>query len=223
MINEWTNNNKSLNDNLTLPSNYPGKFPKRQNSAPTSNDNVRNYKIDQKIETLQREIDAEIQSDKNSNMVQDINKLHMKILEQTTVLNKVNDLFEIYQDNDEMLSEFNEEKYKQLKSDYLIELNRVLKLYEAYYLLFNRYLELKRLNKKNNKTNNSAIPIKEKLKLIKSKTTDVSVKNICESVMNDVRKIEVDFENQKKELIGKHELEVDELKKRIEKLENAKK
>lgn len=223
MINEWSSNMKPINENLTLPNEYPGKFPNRPHSAPTitKTEPIRNYKIDKKLEALQRKIDAEIESDKNSNIVQNINKLHSRILQQTSVLSNLNDLVDIYQDNEEMLNFSNDEKYNQLKKDYLVELNRVLKLYEAYYLLFNRYLELKRLNKKNNKGKTIAVPVKEKLKLIKSKTTDVSIKNICENVINDVKKMEIDFENQKNQLIEKHDLEVEELKKRIEELESG--
>ncbi|RCK60469.1 hypothetical protein Cantr_08678 [Candida viswanathii] len=231
MIHEWTINNNNNNNNPptnTLPQEYPGKFPRRPQSAPTTTvkgerDLARNYKIERKIESLQREIDAEIQSDRNSNMVQNINSLHSRILQQTSILNNLSDLVEMYLDNEEMLSG-EDEKYKALKKEYLAELNRVLILQEAYFLLFNRYMELKRLNKRSNRSSSggSGVSLKEKVKLIKSKTTDVGIKNICDNVIGEVKKLEQDFENQKKELVEKHDLEVEVLKKRIQELERDK-
>ncbi|RCK56468.1 hypothetical protein Cantr_04970 [Candida viswanathii] len=227
MIHEWTVNNNNP-PTTTLPQGYPGKFPRRPQSAPTTTikserDVARNYKIERKIESLQREIGAEIQSDRNANMVQNINSLHSRILQQTSVLNNLNDLVEIYLDNEEMLSG-EDEKYKALKKEYLAELNRVLILQEAYFLLFNRYMELKRLNKRNIRSGSggSGVSLKEKVKLIKSKTTDVGIKSICDNVIGEVKKLEQDFENQKKELVEKHNLEVEELKNRIQELERDK-
>ncbi|CAX44335.1 conserved hypothetical protein [Candida dubliniensis CD36] len=187
-----------------------------------------------------------------SNIIDEINNLQLKITSQTETLREINDLIDIYEyeyeyeiDLSSSTTSINLQKliinykdYQNLKNDYINELNRVKKLYEAYYLLFNRYITLKKdykkkyhqqhhqqdkdkekekdkekviLSKKkknndddddddddkeigsNNKNGHkyddgNIILIKEKINQIKFKSNDLSIKNICDELLNDVTK-----------------------------------
>ena len=179
-FNPTINQNGSINrqptlTNVSLPDQYPGKFPHLKNDNDIKQDNSVNlleadeeYEslIDAKIQALQREIDNNDNDNDNdndnfpqnvetTNVLDEINNLQLKITSQTKTLQELNELVDVYEDEiqsnttttttpttGKLIIDYKD--YQNLKNEYMNELNRVKKLYEAYYLLFNRYISLKR-------------------------------------------------------------------------------
>ncbi|EMG46766.1 hypothetical protein G210_2965 [Candida maltosa Xu316] len=170
------------NDELnTLPSQYPGKF-KREAT----------------------DIDIKLQS--NDDLLHDIQAMTDRLQVQTKNLKKIEDLVDLYDDGkDEELE--GDEKYKELRKSYETELRRMNDLYESYYTLFRRYIELKK-----NIKSASVDGIKSDLVKLLGSQEKTNTKELSEKLLTSIKTIQVKHELEKKEMVELHKKEMDELK-----------
>jgi len=200
LVDNFTRPSKKLVDSeFSLPSNYPGKFNmkhtrngsidlfKSMNNKPNSIENLYDVKINQEMDKLQQEINREINSKKYQPKKLRINSVLVKIREQNEFLEYLNQLVDINHSENQVPSNLLQ-KFNELKKDYINELKGSQALYQGYYKLILKYRNLRK--KPTSNTNKSAFSIKEKIRLIKSKTTQEQIKLICSNILHEIEQLE---------------------------------
>lgn len=192
-----------------LPTDYPGQFPsplvlKRGLYEPKIVDS-----IDNDLKSLEREINlendittAQLNAKYNKytsgysdgankgpgDEVQVVNKNDKRLLEifdrvkdRTKFLNELNAYVDL-SDQVDVPIDINE-KYKALREEYIKELSNCQNFYKAYYKLVFKYRNLKKQISKSSSTT-----IREKIKLIKSTSHQLSIRIVCDNLLAEVEK-----------------------------------
>lgn len=206
--------NKLTRTNNSLPLYYPGKFVKDY-SRPRRDENGNEFKlrtknghnsyVDEQMKKLDLEISQERTTELNTKYNIDLNhkisaendvdwdSIAKDIDEQNKFLNDLNNLIDLT--NNESIPKNIQDKYEILKKDYLKELKNLENFYKAYYRLVVKYRTLK-----NKKKNPRSISLKEKVRLIKSTSLQLSIKNICDNLLLELQDNEDSIEYYKSEL-----------------------
>lgn len=191
LVDNFTRPTRKLDNDYSLPSGYPGKFSKKEPIIPTKpnySGNLYNEKIDLEMEKLQQEINREINTKSHQPKKLQITSILMKIREQNEFLEQLNQLVDINQTEQQVPTNLLQ-KYNDLKQDYIKELKGSQALYQGYYKLILKYRSLRK-DRATPNTNKSAFTIKEKIRLIKSKTTQEQIKLICTNLLREIEELD---------------------------------
>ncbi|EGW34750.1 uncharacterized protein SPAPADRAFT_47834 [Spathaspora passalidarum NRRL Y-27907] len=179
-----------------------------------STEQVYESTIDRKLDQLRIEVDNELKNYKNKpstgndDTTSQLRELNTRLKARTQYLSKLSQLTKAYneeQNESTIVPPDIMEKYDNMKTEYLEELHRTQTLYLAYYRLLEKHLQFRKTKSTKNdvtvskSATKSVIPMREKIKLIQSKTSDSTIKNLCGNVLSDVNKWEQDRDSLLKE------------------------
>lgn len=214
-------------DNTTssLPANYPGKFPK-------------DLTTDEKIRQLEQEllVETDFNTNCNKNIIsrtpfkkyeeivtidgkttKGLRTILGQIEKQNQFLSNLNDLVDVNGDvmykkeisKPEQIKSNYEEEYKKLRKEYIEELSNHQFFYKSYQRLMMKYKELKA--KISSSESDPSKKLKDKVKLIKSTTTQSSIRTICDNILLEV--------NENDLLLNSYKLELEAANLKIKQLE----
>lgn len=214
-----SNRDSQLDFDKKLPMGYPGRFPSplvllRESHRYTSDS------IDNDLKKLEREINLEndittarlnarynqyptydtkkvgkyeaLNDAANSNETR-LNEMVNRISDRNKFLNELNTFVDL-NDQVEVPADINE-KYKALREEYIKELTNCQNFYKAYYKLVFKYRNLKK-----EVGNSSMTPIREKIKLIKSTSQQLSIRIVCDNLLTEIDKSDKLIAHYKNEL-----------------------
>ncbi|CUM47128.1 uncharacterized protein AC631_03513 [Debaryomyces fabryi] len=192
-----------------LPTDYPGRYPsplvlKRESYEPKYVDS-----IDNDLKSLEREINlendittAQLNAKYNKYTSGYSNGAHKGSGDEDRVVTKNDkrllEIFDRVKDRNKFLNELNayvdlssqvevptdiNEKYKALREEYIKELTNCQNFYKAYYKLVFKYRNLKKQISRSSTTT-----MREKIKLIKSTSHQLSIRIICDNLLIEVDK-----------------------------------
>ncbi|CAI5758763.1 unnamed protein product [Candida verbasci] len=196
---------KKENDEFDNEFSYdiPGQLPKSSIEDPI-------VKLDQSKEINYESIDKVYEAGSDL-LLHSLKNLNIKIKSKNKILQQISNIINFYNDDFNII-----EEYEKLKIIYHEELQTKNKLLSSYHELFQKYLDLKQsITTKKGNVVKTEFSIKEKLKLIKSKTGDVSIKNICGNIIHEFEKLQVNH----KEEIQNYKDEIEKLNAKIKSLE----
>lgn len=187
--------NNSYDEKLTRLNSKINRYANRespsfgvyQDPSPTTDDTINNQ-----IKKLEQEIDKESLTKINTHFnkenisvslqqLKQLNDLNDHVLENNDFLQQLNTLVDINNDSSIQIKEF--EKYNELREDYIKELHNYQDFYLNYLKLFKKYRSIK--NTQRNHLENDKII--SKLNLIKDTTNELSIKAICNNLLNEIK------------------------------------
>lgn len=222
-------------DNTTssLPANYPGKFPKDS----TTDEKIRQLERELLVETdLNTNYNKNIRSwtpskkyeeivTADGNATKNLRTILGQIEKQNQFLSSLNDLVDVNLDvmskkeisKPQQIKSKNEvnyeEEYKKLRKEYIEELSNHQLFYKSYQRLMIKYKELKAKISSSDSDPNKKL--KDKVKLIKSTTTQSSIRSMCDNILLEV--------NENDLLLNSYKLELEAANLKIKQLESKSK
>lgn len=183
--------------NLSLPSNYPGKFDKEFKSEPRHTYNPPRDQYSRKSE--------------DQGLSTSIEQAIRKIRAQNEYLGHLSDLISLNNDpavQGDLTTDF-EARFKELKIEYIAEMKRSQELYKGYYKLILKYRKLK--NKLGPTPTNSmqdrapipiklGVKIKEKLQFLKTRANDDVTVNTVNEILAELGNLEGQLKSTSQEL-----------------------